>query len=224
MTSYAEEEPWEAEVGAMLGALPMVDPPTGFIDRALDHRPLHAGRVLTSLAAVCVLAVVAAVLTGATGRATVVPQVDELAQRHVTVQAGILGPTDAEVDFRIDTPLTMPDGFERTRNLAAEDLQQAFYDNGVHTASVFIQDGEPDWEALPEEGLRDIDGVVAWVDDDRELAVVEASGKTVTIVGLSAGEIGPVLDTIPRSEPTAWDRTQELVGAIARQLGYPDRR
>ena len=56
------EEPWEADVGALLGALPPVDPPEGFIASALDHRPLYAGRIVVGLlggfAAMVVLAFV----------------------------------------------------------------------------------------------------------------------------------------------------------------------
>ncbi|MEL7158282.1 MAG: hypothetical protein AAFN30_17020 [Actinomycetota bacterium] len=43
------EEAWESEVAAALGGLPPVEPPAGFLDRALNHRPLHAGRVLAGL-------------------------------------------------------------------------------------------------------------------------------------------------------------------------------
>lgn len=45
------EEPWERDVAAALGRLPAVEPPTGFLERAVDHRPLHAGRVLAVLLA-----------------------------------------------------------------------------------------------------------------------------------------------------------------------------
>ncbi|MEM8923267.1 MAG: hypothetical protein AAGD35_07165 [Actinomycetota bacterium] len=45
------EEPWEAEVSAALSALPSIEPPAGFMARATDHRPLHAGRSLAFLAA-----------------------------------------------------------------------------------------------------------------------------------------------------------------------------
>lgn len=221
MTSISEEEPWETDIGAMLGGLPMVDPPAGFIDSALDHRPKYAGRSVVGLCAVSVLAVFAAVLTGAAGRTTVAPQIEELAQRHTTVQAGILGPTTGEVDYRIDTPVEMPDGFERTRNLAAEDIRQALYASGETSVSVFVQDGQVRWDALPEDGLTEVDGLQAWVDDSRKIVVVEASNSTVTIVGLPADGVGQVLSTVPRNEQSWFDETQELVESVVGQLGFP---
>ncbi len=45
------DEPWEQEVAGLLGRLPPVEPPAGFLARAVDHRPLHAGRTVVLLAA-----------------------------------------------------------------------------------------------------------------------------------------------------------------------------
>lgn len=59
--SWGAEEPWEAEVGALLGRLPMVEPPEGFLVGALDHRPLRGGRTLVGLVALVLIAVVAVV-------------------------------------------------------------------------------------------------------------------------------------------------------------------
>ncbi len=49
------EESWEAEVGALLGGLPMVEPPEGFLAAAMDHRPLRGGRTLLGLVAAVVI-------------------------------------------------------------------------------------------------------------------------------------------------------------------------
>lgn len=220
-SEFSEEEPWEADIGAMLHGLPMIDPPVGFIDSALDHRPKYAGRSVAMLCVLSLLAVGAAILTGAAGRTTVTPQIDELANRHTTVQAGILGQTSGEVDYRIDTPVEMPDGFERTRNLAAEDIRQAFYASGETSVSVFVQDGPVRWDALPQDGMTEVDGLQAWVDDARKIVVVEASNNTVTIVGLPVGAVGEVLETVPRTEPSLVDRTQDLVESLVGQFGYP---
>ncbi|MCP4222649.1 MAG: hypothetical protein GY773_04830 [Actinomycetia bacterium] len=57
------EEPWEAEIGALLGGLPMVEPPEGFLAAAMDHRPLRGGRTLVGLAAAVVI--VGAAIVGA---------------------------------------------------------------------------------------------------------------------------------------------------------------
>ncbi|MEM7274527.1 MAG: hypothetical protein AAF547_15685 [Actinomycetota bacterium] len=217
------EEPWEAEIGDLLAGLPQVAPPAGFIDQALDHRPLRAGRTMVGLAIASVVAVGAVLVTGAAGRTTVTPQIDELAQRHTTVQAGVLAPSTAEVDYRIDTPVDMPDGFERTRNLEAEEVLQAVYARGDTAVSVFVQDGPVGWNALAEDGLTTIDGRRAWVDEARRAVVVEASGSTVVIVGLSSSEVGEVLATVPEADRTIGDRVGELVEAVTGQLGFPGR-
>ena len=46
------EEPWETHVASALAGLPLVEPPDGFLARAVDHRPLHAGRTLAAWAAI----------------------------------------------------------------------------------------------------------------------------------------------------------------------------
>lgn len=221
MTSIPEEETWEAEIGSMLGGLPMVDPPAGFIDAALDHRPRFAARTVVGLGVLSVVALIATVVTGAAGRTTVAPQIEELARRHTTVQAGILGQTAGEVDYRIDTPVELPEGFERTRNLAAEDIRQAFYADGETEVSVFVQEGRVQWDALPEAGLTDVDGLRAWVDEDRRIVVVETANDTVTIVGLPVEDVARAVRSMPRTEPSLADRTQSLVESIVGQLGYP---
>lgn len=50
------EEEWEADISALLGSLPLVEPPPGTIEMALNHRPLYAGRTMISLAVVSGLA------------------------------------------------------------------------------------------------------------------------------------------------------------------------
>lgn len=217
------EEPWEADIGAMLRGLPQVEPPDGFIDQALDHRPLWAGRTTGALALASVVAVVAIVVSGADARTTVSPQIDELAQRHTTVQAGVLGPATDELDFRIDSPVALPEGFERTLNLAAEDLQQAVYNRDDDTSvSVFVQDGSVQWESLDQDGLASIDGQQAWIDEEQEVVVVEAAGSTVVIVGLSPDEVGEVLATVPPADRSFGARLGELVDVVTRQLGFPE--
>jgi hypothetical protein len=62
------EEPWEGEVSAALGALPAVEPPEGFMVAALDHRPLHAGRVMVGLVATVVVLFAATMVGGITVR------------------------------------------------------------------------------------------------------------------------------------------------------------
>ncbi|MEM9132884.1 MAG: hypothetical protein AAF962_06000 [Actinomycetota bacterium] len=59
------DEPWEHEVAAALRGMPEIEPPVGFIDRAVDHRPLHAGRMAAALAAVALVALGASLSVGA---------------------------------------------------------------------------------------------------------------------------------------------------------------
>ncbi len=134
----------------------------------------------------------------------------------------MLGSLSADVDYRVETPVDMPDGFERTRNLAAEDIRQAVYGRNDEAVSVFVQPGRLRWDSLPADGLTEIDGLQAFVDENRMAVVVEASGSIVTIMGLSTDEVSDVLETIPRSGPTWRDRLDNTVSAITGQLGYPD--
>jgi chemotaxis signal transduction protein len=69
--------------------------------------------------------------------------------------------------------------------------------------------------------LTEVDGLRAWVDDSRKIVVVEASNNTVTIVGLPADGVSQVLSTVPRSEESWFDKTQELVESVVGQLGFP---
>ena len=87
MTEVESEEAWEADIGAMLGALPVVDPPEGFIAAALDHRPLGAIRTLAALLVGVVVAVGASLVVGA-GGGRIIPEIDDLSQRHLTAAAG----------------------------------------------------------------------------------------------------------------------------------------
>lgn len=220
MTGFVEEEPWEQEIGSLLGSLPPVDPPAGFIDSALDHRPLYAGRTVLGLLALSIMAFSISVATNATSRGRITPDFDDLAQRHTAVRAGVF-PDDLEVDYRVDTPVAMPDDFERTGNLAADDLRQAVYANGDTSVSVFVQDGLPRWDSLPVDGRREIDGLKVWIDPELAVTVVEASNQTVTIVGLPEAEVGDVLGAVPREGPSVMERIQRTAGSITEQLGYP---
>ena len=217
------EEPWESEIGAMLRGLPDVEPPSGFFDAALDHRPLYGGRLMAGLFVLSAVAVVLAVATGAAGRSRISPEIDELASRHtVAVEAGIFGLGDSELDYRITTPVDMPADFERSRNIAAEDLRQAVYSRGDESVSVFVQPGQVNWEALSPDGQTQIDGLQAWVDRNRAITVVEIADDVVTIVGLPVDDVDDVLAEVPRTGPTVGQRLHDLIGAVTGQLGYPD--
>lgn len=216
-----EEEPWEAEIGALLGGLPTVEPPDGFIDTALRHRPLHAGRILTGLAALTIAALAGAVWTGAGERAEVAPPIDELADRHAVIRAGVFpgGPFE-QPNRGVEPPVELPEGFRNTGSLEADGIRQAVYARGDESVSVFVQDGSLSWEAMPGDGLTEIDGQRAWVDRSRLVTVVEAGDRTVTIVGLGSDEVAEVLAGVRDGERSPGERARDLAEAIVIQLGF----
>ncbi len=215
------EEPWEAELGARLRALPPVEPPAGFIDAAIDHRPLYAGRILAALATTTVLLVALVAGTGVVERAGVVPPIDDLVVRHdVTARAGFASEADEDETPGNDSPLTLPDGLEKAGTVTAEDLRQAVYARGDESVSVFVQDGRVDWSGLPEGGLTDLDGLPAWVDGGRRIAIIEAAGSTVTVVGLAPDELQRTLQETPRASTGLGERIGDLADAVAEVFGY----
>lgn len=230
------EEPWEAEIGALLGGLPAVDPPDGFIDAAIDHRPLHAGRVLVGLVAATLALVGITLASGVVERAGIVPPIDELVAQHdLAAQArvpggGEVGPaeSDAEDDAEDrslagsvgDRPLDLPDGFEAASSATIEDVRQALYARGDETVSVFVQEGRVDWGAMPADRLTDLGGLPAWVDAERSVAVIEADGAILTVIGLSPGELATAIEGAVDEEISLRERASELAEAVVTQFGY----
>lgn len=72
------DEPWEAEIADLLGGLGSVEPPPGFIEQAIDHRPLFAGRSLVGLLAAAAVVFGATFALGAFGQPRLVPDVSTL--------------------------------------------------------------------------------------------------------------------------------------------------
>ncbi len=215
------EEPWEAELGARLRGLPPVEPPAGFIDAAIDHRPLYAGRILVALATATVVLTSLVVGTGMVDRAGVVPPIDDLVVQHdVTARAGFSAEDGEGPAAGVESPLMLPEGFEQAGTVAVEDLRQAVYARGDESVSVFVQDGRVDWSGLPGGGLTDLNGIPAWVDGDRRIAVIEAAGSTVTVVGLAPDELQRALEETPRASTGLRERIGDLADAVAELFGY----
>jgi len=82
------DEPWEAEIANMLGGLRTVEPPPGFIDQAIDHRPLFAGRALLGLAAAAALVFAGSFAMGAFGQPRLVPELSTLTSGAAVAQSG----------------------------------------------------------------------------------------------------------------------------------------
>lgn len=72
------DEPWEAEISDLLRGLTPVEPPPGFIDQAIDHRPLFAGRLLVGLLAAAAAVFGVTLALGALGQPRLVPEVSTL--------------------------------------------------------------------------------------------------------------------------------------------------
>ena len=220
-TTPVDEEPWEAEVGVMLGRLPDVEPPAGFLDAAIDHRPLHAGRTLGALllATIALIALVSA--TGVIERSAVVPPIDELVVRHdLAARAGLPADGDGPAETGAGSPLALPDGFQHEGELAAEDLGQAISARGDESVSVFLQAGPVAWSSLPDDRLTELGGLPAWVDAERRIAVIETGESTVTVVGLAPGELDRILRDVPRPSSSLGVRIEALAEAVAEAFGY----
>ncbi len=221
MSEMFDEEPWEAEIGAMLGALPSIEPPDGFMAGAVDHRPLHAGRIMLSLLALTLLAVGGVVATGVTGATSITPEVASLYERHDEVTAGA-GLGLSLPDRPVETGVAMPDGFVRSGEYAFEGVEVAVYRRGDESVSISVQDGEVDWAGLPSEGLTTIEGRQVWVDESSATVIVQGPDSAVTIIGLGADEVGEVLATVaPPSESSLLDRLTTTADSIVGQLGFP---
>ncbi len=233
MTGYDEtlgaEEPWEAEIGALLAGLPAVDPPEGFISSALNHRPLYSGRIMAGLLMVLVAAAGAGLAVGASNGSLVAPEIDQLAQRHLQAEASLSTgddddgsvSNDPEPERQGESMSFMPSGYERTATFNADDLRQAVYAREGESISVFIQEGEVDWDALPVNGHTRVGGNRAWVDGDQSVTVVQAGDETITIVGLASAEVSELISELPGDGDTLGDRANELISALVAQFGFP---
>lgn len=238
MTEVDAEEAWESEIGAMLGALPDVDPPQGFIAAALDHRPLWAMRTLSTLCFAVVFAVGASLVLGV-GAGRIIPQVDDLSERHLAAAAGHGGASEAAGRDTDDTGGTADgttpssgeidaasvslaaQGFEQEAMIASADLRQAVYARDDRVVSVFEAAGELDWDRLPDSGRTVLGDTEAWVDEERAITIIETRDGIVTIVGLSPEEVRDLIVGLPTESPSLAGRAEELATAIARQLGFP---
>lgn len=228
------EEAWESEIENLLASLPLVDPPEGFLQAALDHRPLYAGRslVVAGLASVLLLAGFSAV--GLFAKETFVPDLDGLVSRHSATQAGVLGlraPLD-EGDHVFEliedsekakpAPVALIGGFEWEADFGSRDHHQGVFADQDHVVSIFEEPGQIAFDELAAEGLMEIDGVLAWSDPSRDLVMVQAQDSVVTLVGLSDDHLSDVVAQIDSAEKSGLDLFFGRVNRATRQLGFPD--
>lgn len=227
------EQDWEAEIGRLFQDLPIVEPPEGFLESALDRRPLYAGRTFLVAGALSVAAVVLVSVSGLLRDQTFVPDLEALVSRHSTTEASIFGsvvPSGGSEDhvFRLledpaPVPMSLPSHLEWEASFAGEDLEQAVFASGDGAVSVFIESGNVDFDSLPAGGVTDIEGVRVWVDPTENLVIVQASDSVVTVVGLDPELLGDVVAGIETSEDlSAIQRLAAEVNRTTRQLGFPD--
>ncbi len=235
---FLAEEDWEAGIAGLLGGLPKVDPPEGFIDKAMDHRPLYAGRSALVASLVSVVAAVVIFGSGILGDDVVVPDLEALVDRHSFTEASLfdtvipLGSTDEDgYVFELieddpvaaDAPLRLPNGFELEASFKRRTLEQAVFTSGGDAVSVFQERGHVDFEHLVQEGLTKIDGVNAWTDPSRDLVIFQAAESTVTIIGLQPEMMGEVAATLdPEFDLSTWSKVGQRINRVTRELGFTD--
>jgi hypothetical protein len=82
------DEPWEVEISELLGRLHVVEPPPGFIEHAVDHRPLFAGRSIAAMVTATAMLLAASIAAGAFGQPRLVPDLSTLTAGGAVVHNG----------------------------------------------------------------------------------------------------------------------------------------
>lgn len=229
--NFEPEEDWEASISSMLANLPPVDPPDGFMAGAMNHRPLYAGRASLGLGAASLLGMALAIGLGGLRSSPVVPQVDSMARQHSLATASFFAPfqndsapvsEDPEQILAQLPEVKLPSGLEPKASFVGADFRQELFAGsaGGDTVSIFHQPGLVDFDKLPILGLREIEGIPAWVDTEQSITVIQAKDEAVTIVGLSADEVASVVRSVPRAGPI--DKLAEALNTITSHLGFPN--
>ncbi len=207
------EEPWEAEISSLLGAMGSVEPPEGFLDRAVDRRPAAAGRAVGALLFAVVALAAVGVATGLTGTArSISPDFTALETRHRAVDPTSSGVVD---DPRGDLPPGVPEGF-----VLVDRLDDGAWDHEVvaragGAASVFRQAGTLDVAELGAAGeRRTIGSTDVWV-THADVVMFEHEDEVFVVVGL---EVDELVEPAPSS---VTDRVGGFVGDLTRELGFP---
>jgi hypothetical protein len=215
VTLDQRDEPWESEIADLLGGLPVLDPPEGFVDRALRHRPLHAGRSLLGLAVASLAALGLLAFSDGGERNWEVPPLDELVARHLLTIETPDVPATAEAErYSGDTD----EAAERSGQVLAEirDLLVA----EPAAVSVFVQPGQVRWDDMPIDGRRMLEGSEVWVDLERQVAVFDWDDTTVTLVGMPAERLPALLAQRPAPSQPWRQRVTEVVEDLVVPLGF----
>ena len=211
-----DEEPWEAEIAGLLGELPTIEPPPGFIASAIDHRPMFAGRTLLGLGLMATVALIGALGIGAFDPDRVVPPLDSLQARHTSGVAGqaLLGAEVAGVP-----PVSLPDEFEPAGTYEDDEFSISRFESTQGAVSVFAQDGPLDWSKMPADGVDQVGGRPAWTDPEGQVAVFESSDSTVTVIGLSEAYLADLLHGLGASGGLV-HQARQAANAMCSELGF----
>jgi hypothetical protein len=212
------------EARTAVRSLPAVEPPAGFFDGLLERGlpedeelpmpgrvlPLESRRMALGNAAAAVAAGLLLVVGfGGNQAQSVAPQVSRNVERHAaTISAASLGGPNPIVGVSEVPPTTLPHtGISRPytapHELAGYTLVDAYrapkgvqllYRKGRYGLSVFEQEGELAFAALPDHGTRlEIDGSPAWRWDagmtQGRVLVIERGSLVVTLVGDESGAV-----------------------------------
>lgn len=243
MSEQLNEEEWEHEIGQLFGDLPMVEPPEGFLAKALDRPPMYAGRTTALSIVASVVAVVLISSTGLLREETFVPDLNALVSRHSATEAGLFGgvlstgglDTSDSVFVLVEQDVSdaaesveLPPEFEWEANFGADGVSQGVYIAGDKAVSVFTEPGRVDPELMPAEDHLSVGEFMVWADSGRNLVTVQTADSVVTVVGLDVADLtAATLVEITASLEAEGDRSfwqlagQEL-NMVTRQLGFPD--
>lgn len=194
------EEAWELEIAALLSGLEPVDPPTGAIASAIDHRPLFAGRSLLGAAAA---ALVLGAGLGFSGRLAtdVRPQVDDMADAHTTVEASFLSSV-------------VPLGANPGADVGAE----AVWEIDGQPVSMFREWGAVDSTAMADAEHLELSGYPVWIQGD--VVVAQVGDSAVTLVGADVASAAAILSQTEASEASLWTRLLVRIDDATAGIGF----
>jgi hypothetical protein len=188
-------------VRTTLRSAPPIEPPFGFIERAISQRRRRpVGPVVAAVVGLAALWLLVAVVLGG-GPLQVVPPVGNIADAQAELEPDQADEVDGfqagAIEFDLTGRQDIPDEFR-----APEAVGDAQYDAGFRavgrdgwlavyvlddeTVTVYQQLGEYEVGSLPGGGERfEVDGDPAWRSavDGRNVVVVQRGGMTYTIVG-----------------------------------------
>lgn len=203
-----------AEARSLLRGLPPVDAAPvieGFLQR---HRALiRSGAAFVGVAA---LVLVAIGLTAATLRPEVVPDLDEMAQAHVTAAHDRLGDVRPVIggagDYDAPPGLIGSDArLSRHAVFEGTDLTAVVYRDGDVSLSVYEQPGRLDRDALPRGEVVAVGGHLAWFRPGTPVvAVAELGDLVVTVVSEDRAAVLTALSGLPEwRRQSRWDRIHD---------------